>query len=282
MEAILDYMRWVKSIEEQKRGPSSIRHTRILTDFLIHVIHKGIKCKEMFTPQTLEAFRTCSGYKGTPRAIRALSDYLFGQGRIDQPLQLSKIQSPLPDIYENYLRYLQQSRQACASHLRQARTVLGSFHKYLKSHELTLAKLNIEHLEKTGTNLNIPLNDDMQAILADIRKEQGLQYRYVFTENGKRLSDKWVARRHRKACVMAGIKDFQFKGLRHTFGTQLGYTKQPLKVIQRLMGHKNPKTTMKYVHEGEEQLKEATGALNGIATNCKKIANKPINIGYGF
>ena len=117
MEATLDYMRWVKSVG----GASSIRYTRILTDFLIYGIHKAISFKEMFTPQTLEAFQTYSGYKGAPRAIKALSDYLFEQGRIDQPLQLSKIQSPLPDIYENYIRYQQQSRQDSASHLRQGR-----------------------------------------------------------------------------------------------------------------------------------------------------------------
>lgn len=74
MEAILDYMRWIKSMEEHRGGASSIRYTRILIDFIIYVIHKGISCKEMFTVQTLEAFQTYSGYKGAHRAIKALSD----------------------------------------------------------------------------------------------------------------------------------------------------------------------------------------------------------------
>jgi len=147
MEAILDYMRWVKSVEAHRGAVSSIRYTWTLTDFLFYVIHMGIKWKEMFTPQTLEAFRTYSGYKGAHRALKALSDYLFGHGRIDQPLQLLKIQSPLPDIYENYLRYHEQSQQVCAGHLRQVRGVLVSFHQYLKSHDLPLAKLNIQHLD---------------------------------------------------------------------------------------------------------------------------------------
>jgi site-specific recombinase XerD len=158
MEAILDYMRWVKSVEEHRGGTSGIRYTRILIDFLFYVIHKDTSWKEMFTVQTLEAFRAYSGYKGAYRAIKALSDYLFDQGRIDRPLQLSKIQSPLPEIYENYLRYLQQSRQISAGHLRQVRKVLVSFHQYLKDHALTLAKINIQHLDAFMASFNLSQN----------------------------------------------------------------------------------------------------------------------------
>ena len=74
MEAILDYMRWVKSVEEHRGGSSSIRYTQILVDFLIYVIHKGIAWEKMFTVQTLGAFQTYSGYKGAQRAIKTLSE----------------------------------------------------------------------------------------------------------------------------------------------------------------------------------------------------------------
>ena len=49
MEAILDYMRWVKSVEAHRGAVSSIRYTWTLTDFLFYVIHMGIKWKDMFT-----------------------------------------------------------------------------------------------------------------------------------------------------------------------------------------------------------------------------------------
>ena len=158
MEAILDYMRWVKSVEEHRGGSSSIRYTRILVDFLIYVIHKGIAWEKMFTVQTLGAFQTYSGYKGAHRAIKTLSDYLFGQGRIDQPLQLKKPQSPLPDIYEHYLVYLAQSRQPSHLYLRQVRRVLVFFHQYLKSHDLTPAKINIEHLDAFMASFKLSQN----------------------------------------------------------------------------------------------------------------------------
>jgi site-specific recombinase XerD len=158
MEAILDYMRWVKSVEEHRGGSSSIRYTQILIDFLIYVIHKGIAWEKMFTVQTLEAFQTYSGYKGAQRAIKTLSEYLFSQGKIDQPLQLKKPQSPLPDIYEHYFVYLAQSRQPSHLYLRQVRRVLVSFHQYLKSHDLTLAKINIEYLDAFMASFKLSQN----------------------------------------------------------------------------------------------------------------------------
>ena len=158
MEAILDYMRWVKSMDEHRGGSSSIRYTQILIDFLIYVIHKGIAWEKMFTVQSLGAFQTYSGYKGAQRAIKTLSEYLFSQGKIDQPLQLKKPQSPLPDIYEHYFVYLAQSRQPSHLYLRQVRRVLVSFHQYLKSHDLTLAKINIEYLDAFMASFKLSQN----------------------------------------------------------------------------------------------------------------------------
>jgi site-specific recombinase XerD len=147
MEAILDYMRWVKSVEGHRGGVSNIRYTRTLTDFLFYVIHKGIKWKEMFTPQTLEAFKAYSGYKGAYRAIKALSDYLYSQARIDQPLHSPKARAPLPDIYKQYLLYHQQSLQVCEESLGHIRTMLLRFHDYLQKQRIELCALGIEHLD---------------------------------------------------------------------------------------------------------------------------------------
>ena len=147
MEAILDYMGWVKSVEEHRGGRSHLRYTRILTDFLIYVIHQGTAWDKVFTFETLEAFRAYSGYKGAFNAIRALSDYLFTRGKIDQPLQASKPVIPLPDMYEQYLLYLSQSLQPSAGYLRQTRRMLGLLHGYLEKHNIKLRALKIDHLD---------------------------------------------------------------------------------------------------------------------------------------
>jgi len=147
MDAILDYMGWVKSVEDQKGTPSQLRYTRILTDFLLYVIHKGIAWDKIFTSDTVEAFCTYSGYRGAAGALRALSDYLFGQGRIDQPLLRSKPQAPLPQLYEHYLVHLAQSRQPSPRSLKQTRRVLGLLHTYLQHHGIELSHLKIDHLD---------------------------------------------------------------------------------------------------------------------------------------
>jgi len=158
MEGILDYMGWVKSLEEGKGRPSSLRYTRILIDFLIYVIHKGILWEEMFTLDTLEAFRAYSGYKGASRAIKAIADYLFSQGRIDQPLQLSKPKPPLPDMYEQYFTYLQQRIGVSPTHLRQVSRVLSLFHEYLQRRNIKLSSLKIEHLDAFMATFKVSQN----------------------------------------------------------------------------------------------------------------------------
>jgi integrase/recombinase XerD len=147
MDAILNYMGWVKSMENDGGSPGAIRYTRILTDFLIYVIHKGMAWEKMFTLTTVEAFRRYSGYKGAFPALRALSDYLFNQGRIDHPLNLSKPTPPLPDVYEGYLLYHSQGLNSSPPHLRRIRRVLSPFHEYLGKNGIPLSKLKIEHCD---------------------------------------------------------------------------------------------------------------------------------------
>jgi len=158
MEAILDYMGWVKSVEEHRGGRSHLRYTRILTDFLIYVIHQGTAWEKVFTFETLEAFRAYSGYKGAFSALRALSDYLFNQGRIDQPLQVSKPESTLPDMYEQYLLYLSQSLQPSTGYIRQSRRILSLLHGYLQRHNIKAQALKIDHLDAFMATFKVSQN----------------------------------------------------------------------------------------------------------------------------
>lgn len=148
MDAILDYMGWVKSVEEQRGTPSHLRYTRILMDFLIFVISNSIAWKEMFTFDTLQDFLKYSSFKNASRALLALSAFLFSHGRIDQPLQIPKPHNtPLPDIYEQYLLYHEKSLQVSREHLRQVRRTLVCFHEYLEKNNIKLSSVKIEQLD---------------------------------------------------------------------------------------------------------------------------------------
>jgi integrase/recombinase XerD len=141
MDVILDYTGWLKSLEM----PSHLRHIKILKDFSVYVIRKGISWDEMFTFNSIEEFQTYSGSKGVSGVLKALSDYLLGRGKIDQPFQLSKPKPPLPDVYEQYVLYHSQTLKSSLGLLRRIRRVLGPFDEYLGKHGIPLSKLKIEH-----------------------------------------------------------------------------------------------------------------------------------------
>jgi len=147
MEMILDYAGWLKSLETQKGSTAHLRHIRILRDFSVYVIHRGLNWDEMFTFKTLERFQKESGYKGVSGVLTALSDYLLGRGKIDQPFHLSKPGPSLPDVYGQYLLYHTESLESSPGLLRRIRRVLGPFNEYLGKQGLPLTKLKIEHCD---------------------------------------------------------------------------------------------------------------------------------------
>jgi len=83
----------------------------------------------------------------------------FSHGRIDQPLKIPKPQNtPLPDIYEQYLLYHEQSLQVSRGHLRQVRRILLCFHEYLEKHSIKLSSVKIEHLDAFMARFKVSLN----------------------------------------------------------------------------------------------------------------------------
>ena len=134
VDAILDYLQQIKAVEEHNGVRSSTRYSRVLIDFLVFTAINNIDWREMFTLDTVEAFGKHSGFKNPSRAIGVLSNYLFSLGRIDQPLEIRKPKKhgQLPDIYEQYLIYHEQSRQVSTAHRSHTGGILRSFHNYLE------------------------------------------------------------------------------------------------------------------------------------------------------
>ena len=71
----------------------------------------------------------------------------------------------------------------------------------------------------TKKRREIPINNDMATIFKDIRKEQGLTSRYVFTYGKRNISR--VDRAFKGALERAGIENFRFHDLRHTFASHM-------------------------------------------------------------
>jgi integrase len=63
-----------------------------------------------------------------------------------------------------------------------------------------------------------------------------------------RLTAARVTKRFQAACRDARVRPIRFHDLRHTFGTRLAASGQPLRTIQEFLGHADSKTTQMYTH----------------------------------
>ena len=121
--------------------------------------------------------------------------------------------------------------------------------------EMDLPRSGFVHLRKTKTDepRQIPINDTLAEIFAEIRREQGLSSEHVFTyrpnawklykkglqkvEHIEGRSVRRIERGFKAAVERAGIKDLRFHDLRHTFASHLIMRGASLKEVQELLGH---------------------------------------------
>jgi site-specific recombinase XerD len=126
-----------------------------LNSFLLFIIRKQIDFNDIFTPDTLNNFQ-----KNKPTAqgaaVRGLWQHLFDQKKIHQPLDPPGRR--LPDIYENYLLYYNQTRQLSSIKLNQIRRVLFPFHDYLERHCIKLASIRIKEIDAFLAEFFIPFS----------------------------------------------------------------------------------------------------------------------------
>jgi integrase len=118
---------------------------------------------------------------------------------------------------------------------------------------------------KGGKLINFPMNGEIRALLSALPKSNTIAHRsYVFTY----LSADEVERRpipknshlwedFRQATTDAGIENFRFHDLRHTFATRMLRTTGNLKLVSRLLGHSSIETTTRYAHVLDDDMANA-------------------------
>ena len=116
---------------------------------------------------------------------------------------------------------------------------------------------------KTDESRQIPINDDLSELLKGIRKKNQLRSEYVFCDN-KGRPFKQITKSFMASLRRAGIEDFRFHDLRHTFASHFVMRKGSLKDLQELLGHKTLTMTMRYAHLSQEHKKKAVNLLNGL------------------
>ena len=115
---------------------------------------------------------------------------------------------------------------------------------------------------KNGDPLTVPLNQTVIDTLKAIPPR--LDTRYVFAnKDGTSVSAPRVTIEFRRARKRAGIDDLKFHDLRHHFASYLTMAGHQQRTIMALMGHRDPKMTVRYQHLSEEHLLAAVDGLAG-------------------
>jgi len=107
------------------------------------------------------------------------------------------------------------------------------------------------HQAKAGKPIAVPLNADAMDVL---KSQQGVNRDYVFTYKGNPVS-KAGGNTWRKALKRAGIDDFRWHDLRHTWASWHVQAGTPLNVLQELGGWASYDMVLRYAHLSSEHLK---------------------------
>ena len=140
--------------------------------------------------------------------------------------------------------------------------------------------LNTINFKQTKTNKDrsVPMEPIVPSVLLELREVAGeLEYVFVNPDTGMRYTE--VKRSFASACREAGISDFTFHDLRHTFGTRLADAGVDVVKIKELMGHASIVTTMHYIHTTDQGKRGAITVLSDYRqrhrlTDCRKLSQE--------
>ena len=107
---------------------------------------------------------------------------------------------------------------------------------------------------KTGPR-TVWLSEPARAVLDGLERKG----RCVFPapEGGRPRSANWLNHFWQRVCTEAELEDMHLHDLRHTVASLALRRGETVLAIGRLLGHRNPETTLKYVHLADSMMQEA-------------------------
>lgn len=139
--------------------------------------------------------------------------------------------------------------------------------------------LEIE-MTKNNKNRFVPLDDDTAELLTEQKRQNVSDSEYVFLRrNGQRF--KSVRRPFQTALKRAGIMDFRFHDLRHTFASHFVMSGGELLTLKEILGHNSLKMVERYTHLASAYKRRQINNLKGkfqIATLLPPGAKKALKL----
>lgn len=121
---------------------------------------------------------------------------------------------------------------------------------------------------KSGATRRLPMNDTVREVLRT--RPSRLKSAYVFpSKTGQTaiIGRNYTTRVFVPALRRAGIENFRWHDLRHTFASRLVMAGVDLRTVQELMGHKTIAMTLRYSHLSPEHQLDAVQRLNRSTTD---------------
>jgi len=114
---------------------------------------------------------------------------------------------------------------------------------------------------KNGESRILEMNSLLSETLRQTRKRP--QFPQVFLGRNGRPA-KSIRSAFKNACLRAGISDFRFHDLRHTFASHLVMNGTSITTVKELLGHKTLQMTLRYSHLSQSHKKDAVESVGAI------------------
>ena len=126
--------------------------------------------------------------------------------------------------------------------------------------DVSLRRLFIAVREAKGERWRlIPVGDELTAVLGDVIRRSGGDGDYFFCRtDGRPFLE--VKRSFTTVLRRAGIRDFGFHDLRHTFSSHFMMRGGDILVLGKILGHQDIRMKMRYAHLSPEYRKKAAKA----------------------
>ncbi len=135
--------------------------------------------------------------------------------------------------------------------------------------DLIRETITLEHT-KNGDRLGLPMNSIVKELLQERSKVRYLNNPYVFTQLDGSPIPRSVLQRHFDMAVdKAGIEDFHFHDLRHTYASRLAQKGVDLYTVQKLLGQRDFTMTQRYAHLAPDNLRQAVKKLENSEVGTK-------------
>ena len=125
---------------------------------------------------------------------------------------------------------------------------------------------------KNGERREIPINTTLEYLFKEML-QRSIDSKYVFAgKTGKPLTD--IKKGFHTALRKAGIHDFRFHDLRHTFASQLVMAGIDITSVKELLGHKSLTMTMRYSHLSPGHKRKAVHVLDRLMEENENDVSK--------